>query len=594
MEHFYDGQIRRYVTQFMRIFIGFKWQDGDGNQQQVPVLYGDMNRQVANIIKENSENKMVTVPKVACYITGLELDKSRLSDSSFVSKVNIRERRWEENSQGARTYQNVQGGNYTVERLMPTPFKLTMKADIWTSNTDQKLQLMEQITVLFNPSLEIQTTDNYLDWTSLSVVNLDSIQFSTRNVPQGVDTEIDVASMTFEMPIWISPPSKVKKLGVVQSIISNVFTESGEVANLEDLVFNRTKGSWGTNTNNFSLLLFKSNNDKDYDYDVTVVNPGQAVLSLGLDQRSVKLGEPIDWNEILEVWGGYKPGSKLYFSQPNGFELVGTFVVNPLDPSVLLVTFDKETIPRNTKIDSDGNIWGYDNEGNIYQDPNFDKDNVKDTAREFVDSIVNPQRYNPITTFSGLENIPLNYRLLILEDIGGGKEETFTATRSSNIIDTGVEYGKVIPSIGSKKFKVYINGQLVNSVEIPTSNPKDNLRIKLTSGSEDFFYKTGDIVKYKIYLNQDGADAWAEYIDITDPSGDPADKDSELVVRANSIIEWTGKKWRVVFDPARDYPITVIVQNLKTLIKYKWDGDQWLKAFEGEYRSGSWGLVVAS
>ena len=511
MEWFYDGQIRRYVTQFMRIFIGFKWQDGDGNQQQVPVLYGDMNRQVANIIKENSENKMVTVPKIACYITGLELDKSRLSDSSFVSKVNIRERRWTEDEQGARTYQNVQGGNYTVERLMPTPFKLTMKADIWTSNTDQKLQLLEQITVLFNPSIELQTTDNYLDWTSLSVVNLDGMQFSTRNVPQGVDTEIDIASLTFEMPIWISPPAKVKKLGVVQSIISNVFTESGDIVNLENLVFNRAAGSWGTNSNNFGLLLFKSNNGAANDYDVTVVNPGQAVQSLGLDQRAVKLGEPIDWNEILEVWGGYKPGSRLYFNQPNGFELVGTFVVNPIDPSILVVSFDPDTVPRNTKIDTQGNIWGYDAQGNIYQDPDFDED----TAKELVDSIVNPQRYNPVTTFGSLENIPLNYRLLILEDIGSAK-------------------------------------------------------------------------------NQDGADAWAEYIDISNPSGDPLDKDSELIVKANSIIEWTGKKWHVVFDPGRDYPITVIVQNLKTLIKYKWDGEQWLKAFEGEYRSGTWGLVVES
>ena len=55
---------------------------------------------------------------------------------------------------------------------MPTPYTLSMKADIWTSNTDQKLQLLEQILVLFNPALEIQTTDNYIDWTSLSVVYL--------------------------------------------------------------------------------------------------------------------------------------------------------------------------------------------------------------------------------------------------------------------------------------------------------------------------------------------------------------------------------------------------------------------------------------
>ncbi len=510
-DYFYDGQIRRYVTQFMRIFIGFKWESADGVQQSVPVLYGDMSRQVANIIKENSENKMISVPKIACYITGLELDKTRLSDSSFVSKVNIRERQWTENAQGQREYQNTQGKNYTVERLMPTPFKLTMKADIWTSNTDQKLQLLEQITVLFNPSIELQTTDNYLDWTSLSVVDLTNLQFSTRNVPQGVDTEIDIATLTFEMPVWITPPAKVKRLGVVQTIISNVFTDSGSIVNLENLIFNRATGRWGTNSNNFSVLLFKSNNGETFDYDVTIVNPGQAVLSLGLNQRAFKLGEPVDWAEILEVLGGVRAGSQMYFKQPNGYSLIGTFAVNPIDPSTLVVTFDPETIPRNTKIDSQGRIWGYDSRGIIYQDEGFDES----TSKELVDSIVNPQRYNPITTFGGLENIPLGYRLLLLDDIGAVK-------------------------------------------------------------------------------NVDGADAWAEYIDITNPTGDPSDKDSELIVKANSIIEWTGKKWRVVFDPAREYPITVIIQNFRTLIKYRWDGEQWLKAFEGEYRSGTWGLVVES
>ena len=65
--------------------------------------------------------------------------------------------------------------------------------------------------MLFNPSLEIQTTDNYVDWTSLSVVELTNITFASNTIPTGTETEIDVASMTFTMPIYISPPTKVKK-----------------------------------------------------------------------------------------------------------------------------------------------------------------------------------------------------------------------------------------------------------------------------------------------------------------------------------------------------------------------------------------------
>ena len=55
MDYFYDGQIRRYVTQFMRVFIGFKYKAGDGEEKHVPVLYGDMTRQVASIIKDRED-----------------------------------------------------------------------------------------------------------------------------------------------------------------------------------------------------------------------------------------------------------------------------------------------------------------------------------------------------------------------------------------------------------------------------------------------------------------------------------------------------------------------------------------------------------
>jgi T4-like virus Myoviridae tail sheath stabiliser len=491
MDYFYDGQIRRYVTQFMRVFIGFKYKAGD-EERQVPVMYGDMSRQVAAVIKENSENKMSTVPKIACYISGLEMDMTRMSDASFVSKVNVRERRYTDVN-GAVEYQNVQGGNYTVERLMPTPFKMSMKADIWTSNTDQKLQLLEQILVLFNPSLEIQTTDNYLDWTSLSVIDLTTLNFSSRSIPAGAESEIDICTLEFSMPVWITPPAKVKKLGIVQTVISNVFTEAGDIINLEELVYNRATGGFGTTTNRYRILLFKSNtgNTTDNQYEVTLVNPDAAVLALGLDQRSIKLGEPVDWNAILEVQGGYKPGSTMYFKKPNGGEIIGTsFVVSPLDPTIIIVSLDVETFPGNDDIIS------------------------AIESRGTVDAVIDPYKYNPVEIFGGQANIPVGQRFLMLDDI----------------------------------------------------NPND--------------------------ANFDGPDGWKNLV------GD------DIVIKANSIIEWSGTSWTTVWDPddnaledasivGEDFAPTHI-QNIRTGIKYRWDGTQWLKAFEGEYAPGEWNFIIPS
>ena len=503
MDYFYDGQIRRYVTQFMRIFIGFKYKTGGDapEERHVPVMYGDLTRQVASIIKDNSENKMSTVPRVACYITGLEMDTARLSDATFVSKVNIRERRYTDtDNDGMVEYQNTQGGNYTVERLMPTPFKLTMKADLWTSNTDQKLQLLEQILVLFNPSLEIQTTDNYIDWTSLSVVDLNSVNFSSRTIPQGADTDIDICSLEFSMPIYVSPPAKVKRLGVVKSIIANVFTESGDIINLEQLIYNRAKGNVESITpNQFRVLLFKSNNGQPYDYDLTIVNPNAAVVAAGLDQKDYQNGEPVDWATILDVQGGYTAHSQVFFKQASGYDLVGMFAVNPIDPSILVITLNRDTYPENDPISA----------------IDVQKRRLSGASAGTIDAIIDPLKYNPITVYGSRANIPLGLRFLMLDDV----------------------------------------------------NPSPNVGLS--------YNRQGDSSS----TAYDGPDAWKN------------SDGNDAVINANSIIEWNGSRWVSVWEPATGTAPTYI-QNLKTGIKYRWDGEQWLKAFEGEYAPGYWGFVL--
>lgn len=475
----------------MRIFIGFKYEAGDGTQTSVPVMYGDLSRQVANLIRENSENKMPTVPRIACYISGLELDTTRLSDATFVSKMHVRERHYDFDSSGSGNsepvYTGEQGANYTVERLMPTPFKLRMKADIWSSNTDQKLQLLEQILVLFNPALEIQTTDNYIDWTSLSAVYLSSLLFTSRSIPAGVESDIDVCTVEFEMPIWISPPTKVKKLGVIQTIIANIFTEDGSITSLQDAIYNEAKGTaQEIVTARYPVLLFKSDNGEDFDYDLTLVDPWQAVVELGLDEKEYKTGnKQLDWNVVLDATGGLKLSNKIFFMQSNGFEMAGTFVVNPVDPTVLVVTFDQDTVPTNTAIES--TVSGL-------------------SARGTIDAIIDPYKFNPKMNFGGINKITLGVRYLMLDDVN--------------------------------------NSQTV-----------------------------GDSV-------YDGPDGWKN-LDGSDP-----------VIHANSIIEWDGSKWvELKTDETLTKP--TYVQNLRTGIQYKWDGEQWLKSFEGEYAPEYWRLDLS-
>lgn len=399
MLHFYDGQIRRYLVQTIRLLSNFTVKYGDGTLVRIPVMYGDMDRQAASIIRQNSENVVSSTPRIAVYISGLALDRDRLADATHVGKLHIRER---DISNSA--YNQSQGRNYTVERLMPTPYKLTMKCDIWAANADQKLQILEQILVLFNPSLEIQTTDNYIDWTSLSVLNLTDLNWSSRTVPVGADTPIDIATMTLETPIYISPPAKVKHLGVITNIITSIFDAADTSwAGVDGLGNDLTAG--GTTT--LSSLLAEDR--------VTITNyhiqvyGGQAIL-LGENENVVpsgvtleipiRQGTPITWEEALDAYPGkFVPGaSKLILPQPDGTEVIGTAAILPTDPTILMINWDPDTYPGDDDIVTNG-----------------DRESGGQRSTGTFDAIIDPTKVYP---GRGMTNVVSGDRFLIIEDIG--------------------------------------------------------------------------------------------------------------------------------------------------------------------------------
>jgi hypothetical protein len=382
-QFFYDAQIKRYLTQFMRLMSNFCVQDANGNVKQVPVRYGDMSRQAAAILNKNSENITPTAPFIACYIKDLKFNRALMQDPTFVSKINIREREFDPVT---NQYLNTQGGNYTIERLMPTPYTITFNADIWTTNTDQKFQLWEQITVLFNPSMEIQASDNYVDWTSLTVLELtDGSTFESRQVPQGMNNDISIATLQFTAPIWITPPAKVKRLGIITKIISNIFTEpvgTGANGGYDDTYLGGNIFGGGVPDARVTVTL--------KDYSLLVLN-NSAVLVPILEKNVSDGWISVDevpgrpsWLSILDRYPGkFTPGlSQIRLGKPGGNEIVAAISLNPLSDFVMNLNIDPDTIPANTNI----------------------------AGRTSVDAIINPETFNPTGIAAGT-------RYLILENI---------------------------------------------------------------------------------------------------------------------------------------------------------------------------------
>jgi len=391
MDFYYDGQMRRYLAQFIRLLSHFyveTGKDSAGNSAliQVPVKYGDISRQVASIIRKNSENALNTVPQISCYITNVAFDRDRIQSPSHIDKVHIKERFYDKDT---ASYTAGPGDSYTIERSMPSPYRLTVKADIWTSNTEQKMQITEQMFYMFNPSLEIQTTDNYVDWTSLSYVELTEISFSNRTVPVGADDMIDIATMTFEIPIWINPPAIIKRLGVISKVVMGIFDGSGDLASsvLDDT---KLMGSRQYYTPlNYGVLLL---NGQLKALSVSEPISGDTKEDVTFDHVPVKYGANLPWPKIIAQYGELKAGIsqvKLLTKFQNKdtgsdfTEVIGTVAYNSTDETILDFTVDTDTIPANTQ-----------------------------TA---INAVINPLKNGP---GDGLPAAASGQRYLILEDIG--------------------------------------------------------------------------------------------------------------------------------------------------------------------------------
>ena len=64
-----------------------------------------------------------------------------------------------------------------------------------------------------------------------------------------------------------------------------------------------------------------------------------------------------------------------------------------------------------------------------------------------------------------------------------------------------------------------------------------------------------------------------------------------LIADANDIIEYNNNYWRVVFR-ADGQAAGQYVTNITTGIQYEWNGDAWVKSYQGVYPGGTWSLVL--
>jgi hypothetical protein len=203
MPFYYSEQIKHRITDFMNIFAGLKVQTGkreDGEQHliNVPIRYGDIDRVVGWIKTEATQNKMLRIPLMSAVYNDIQLDES------LRKGVNV-ERRSSYLPRGGLFPDDIK----VVQQMMPIPYRLFTELAIYTSNTDQQLQILEQLLVLFDPILMLQSGDGLFDWTKLTSVRLEGIQLEN-NYPSGTEKNMKIVKLQFSFPIYLSIPTNLR------------------------------------------------------------------------------------------------------------------------------------------------------------------------------------------------------------------------------------------------------------------------------------------------------------------------------------------------------------------------------------------------
>ncbi len=549
MQYWFGEQLRRYRLQTTRAFGVFSVQfgaNGSGTSTivRVPCRYGDTTRVAQAIVQGNSENKILSTPFITTFIKDIEMAPERRNDPQMVRSIQVTERQYDEET---GRYTNIPGNRYTVENYMPVPYNLIIQVDIWTNNENIKEQLLEQIMVLYNPAIDIQTSVNPLDWTVLTYFELTGIQWTSRTIPIGTDNPIDVATLTFKVPAWINPPSKVKKQSIILEIITSIIQGEKDPESIgwdSYELFSRTI----TTPDDANIKIVPLGG---YDYELQLCDStGSSIDKLLLPTIITSTASPrlfvgmqFKWNDITIIISN--SDIKLAIVDIRACLTGSTY-------NCILFNEDEIQFINNSSGD------------NVFQ--NIVPGSVE--ALGLVEATYPGtnitwwrllQQYGTVNYYATFGSNASQIRLTTVDDI--------TQTNSDIVgwIDAHpTDQNKLIWHADPQSFPDTTLPDINAIIDPQQSGPGINLP--------------------NVALGQ-------RYLLTEDPSV-TSEAWGSMASHADDIIEWDGSIWTVSWAANNDNGVTQYVMNTRSSRVYKWDKGAWSVVIAARYRQGYWKLVL--
>jgi len=221
-EHFYHKQIRNTVIAFGTIFnnVNIKRTDSSGNPLQklrVPLSYAPKEKFLARLDEQTDltgdDSKVaITLPRMSFDITGYNYDPSR--------KLNKNQKLGVVTTNADTTKLNTQ--------YSPVPYDVSFELNVFVANSDDGLQIVEQILPYFQPDYTVTMIQDstYMDTKRDIPFILESVDYDDSYTGSLTSNRRIIYSLKFTAKIYLYGP--ISTTAVIKKVSADLYDNTAD------------------------------------------------------------------------------------------------------------------------------------------------------------------------------------------------------------------------------------------------------------------------------------------------------------------------------------------------------------------------------
>ena len=222
-EHFYHKKIRNTVIAFGTIFnnVNIKRLDSSGNPLQnikVPLSYSPKEKFLARLdaqqdLTGDDSKVAITLPRMSFEITGYSYDATRkLNKNQKITKVTTNADTTKMNNQ-----------------YMPVPYNVNFSLNVYTANSDDGLQIIEQILPFFQPDYTVtMIEDRTMDTKRDIPFILNSVDYEDSYTGSLTSMRRIIYTLSFTAKVYLYGP--ISTSAVIKKVSADLYSDTGSNA----------------------------------------------------------------------------------------------------------------------------------------------------------------------------------------------------------------------------------------------------------------------------------------------------------------------------------------------------------------------------